>query len=56
MLTGPKPKEIIVKTFRISYLVRSPKVEKLGFEPVRMFRVSHEGLKQSNGVSRIAPA
>ena len=34
-LTGPKPKEIEVETFRINYLVRSPKVEKLGFEAVR---------------------
>ena len=33
-LTGPKPKEIEVETFRINYLIRSPKVEKLGFEPV----------------------
>ena len=33
-LTGPKPKEIKVETFRINYLIRSPKVEKLGFEPV----------------------
>ena len=30
----PKPKEIKVETFRINYLTRSPKVEKLGFEPV----------------------
>ena len=34
-LTGPKPKEIKVETFRINYLIRSPKVEKLGFEPGR---------------------
>ena len=31
-LTGPKPKEINVGTFRINYLIGSPKVEKLGFE------------------------
>ena len=34
VLTGPKPKEITVETFRINYLIRSPKVEELGFEPV----------------------
>ena len=34
ILTGPKPKEIKAETFRIHYLIRSPKVEKLGFEPV----------------------
>ena len=34
-LTGPKPTGIKVETFRINYLIRSPKVEKLGFEPVR---------------------
>ena len=38
-LTGPKPKEIKVETFRINYLIRSPKVEKLGFEPVSRFGV-----------------
>ena len=37
ILTGPKPKEIKVETFRINYLIRSPKVEKLGFEPVSMY-------------------
>ena len=36
LLTGPKPKEIKVETFRINYLIRSPKVEKLGFEPVSL--------------------
>ena len=34
-LTGPQPKEINVETFRINYLIRSPRVEKLGFKPVR---------------------
>ena len=29
-LTGPKPKEIKAETFRIKYLIRSRKVEKLG--------------------------
>ena len=33
-LTGPKRKEIKVETFRVNYLIRSPKAEKLGFEPV----------------------
>ena len=29
VLTGPKPKEIKVEIFRIDYLIRTPKVEKL---------------------------
>ena len=33
-LTGPKPKEIEVETFRIDYLVRTPKVEKLSLQPI----------------------
>ena len=37
-LTGPTPKEIEFETFRINYLIRSPKVEKLGLEPVRKGR------------------
>ena len=37
LLTGPKPKEIKVEIFRIDYLIRSPKVEKLGFEPVSLW-------------------
>ena len=35
-LTGPKPKEIKVETFRIDYLIRTPKVEKLSLQPVRL--------------------
>ena len=34
-LTGPKPKEITVETFRIDYLIRTPKVEKLSLQPIR---------------------
>ena len=34
-LTGPKAQEIKVETLRINCLLRSPKVQKLGFEPVR---------------------
>ena len=37
-LTGPKPKKIRVETSRINYLIRSPKVEKNGFEPVSQGR------------------
>ena len=33
-LTGPKPKEIKVETFRIDYLIRTLKVEKLGLQPI----------------------
>ena len=33
-LTGPKPKEIKVETFRIDYLIRKPKVEKLSLQPI----------------------
>ena len=33
-LTGPKPKEITVETFRIDYLLRGPKVEKLSLQPI----------------------
>ena len=32
--TGPKPKGIKVKTFRIDYLIRTPKVEKLSLQPI----------------------
>ena len=35
-LTGPKPKEIKVETFRIDYLIRTPKVEKLSLQPIRV--------------------
>ena len=31
----PKPKEIKVETFRIDYLIRTPKVEKLSLQPIR---------------------
>ena len=33
-LTGPKRKEIGVETFRIDYLIRTPKVEKLSLQPI----------------------
>ena len=33
-LTGPNPKEIKVETFRIDYLIRTPKVEKLSLQPI----------------------
>ena len=33
--TGPKPKEIKVETFRIDYLIRGPKDEKLSLQPIR---------------------
>ena len=35
-LTGPKPKGIKVETFRIDYLIRTPKVEKLSLQPIRI--------------------
>ena len=31
---GPKPKGINVETFRIDYLIRTPKVEKLSLQPI----------------------
>ena len=34
ILTGPKAKEIRVETFRIDYLIRGPKVEKLSLQPI----------------------
>ena len=34
ILTGPKPKEIKVETFRIDYRIRTPKVEKLILQPI----------------------
>ena len=33
-LTGPKPEEIKVETFRIDYLIRTQKVEKLSLQPI----------------------
>ena len=33
-LTGPKPKNINVETFRIDYLIRTPQVEKLSLQPI----------------------
>ena len=33
-LTGPKPKEIEVETFRIDNLTRTPKVGKLSLQPI----------------------
>ena len=36
LLTGPKPKGIKVETFRIDYLIRTPKVEKLSLQPIRL--------------------
>ena len=43
-LTGPKPKETKVETFRIDYLIRTPKVEKLSLQPISQvtFRRSME--------------
>ena len=38
ILTGPKPNEIKAETFRIDYLIRDPKVEKLSLQPIRSFR------------------
>ena len=35
-LTGPKPKGIKVETFRIDYLIRTPKVEKLSLQPISL--------------------
>ena len=54
ILPGPKPKEIKVETFRIDYLKRSPKVEKLGFEPVSIYiyiyRLLHFQIQESQNV------
>ena len=36
-LTGPKPKEIKVETFRIDYLIRTAKVEKLSLQPISKY-------------------
>ena len=33
-LTGPKPQQIEVETFRIDYLIRTPKVEKWTLQPI----------------------
>ena len=33
-LTGSKPKGTKVETFRIDYLIRTPKVEKLSLQPI----------------------
>ena len=43
-LTGPKPKKIKVETFRIDYLVRTPKVKKLSLQPIRRRVYDPEGL------------
>ena len=37
ILTGPKPKGIKVETFRIDYLIRTPKVEKLSLQPISIY-------------------
>ena len=37
ILTGPKPKEIKVETFRTDYLIRTPKVEKLSLQPISIW-------------------
>ena len=44
MLTGLKPKEIKVETLRIDYLIRTPKVEELSLQPIRMkeYNINHE--------------
>ena len=53
VLTGPKPKGIKVETFRIDYLIRTPKVQKLSLQPIRVcdsrlrFRVLVDGLSSS---------
>ena len=39
-LTGPKPKETKVETFRIDYLIRTPKAEKLSLRPIRIYKGS----------------
>ena len=39
LLTGPKPKGIKVETFRIDYLIRTPKVENLSLQPISLGRV-----------------
>ena len=44
---NPKPKEIEVETFRIDYLIRGPKVEKLSLEPIR-FLVGNAGMGYSD--------
>ena len=36
ILTAPKPKGIRVETFRIDYLIRTPKVEKFSLQPIRI--------------------
>ena len=36
LLTGPKPKEAKVETFRIDYLIRTRKVEKLSSQPISL--------------------
>ena len=36
LLTGPKPKEAKVETFRIDYLIRTRKVEKLSLQPISL--------------------
>ena len=33
-LTAPRPKGINVETFRIDYVIRTPKVEKLRLQPI----------------------
>ena len=38
LLTGPKPKEIKVETFRIDYLLRTPKIEKVEFTANKTYR------------------
>ena len=42
-LTGPRPKEIKVETFRIDYLIRAPKVEKLSLQPGVLKRIQPRG-------------
>ena len=50
-LTGPKPKEITVETFRIDYLIRTLKVEKLSLQPIRQrLEVSDFGCTRSGSV------
>ena len=37
-LTGPKPTETKAETFRIDYLIRTQKVEKLSLQPISIVR------------------
>ena len=49
-LSGPKPKEIKVETFRIDYLLRTPKVEKLSLQPISKAHVKLQSLSRSHSI------